>query len=167
MTFEQYATSRLPVLLATARAICGEPALAEDLVQDVLIKLHARWTVIEAVEQRDAYVRRMLVNEFVSWRRKWARISLPGWLPSPRQGGENPAVDAANAHADRAELMAEIRRLPPRQRVVIGLRYYADQSDAQIAEALGCSPATVRVHAARALATLRINVEQLHTKVSR
>lgn len=165
MTFEQYATSRLPVLLATARAICGEAALAEDLVQDVLIKLHARWATIEAVEQRDAYVRRMLVNEFISWRRKWARITPHAWLPPTRAEADQSAIDQASAHADRDQLLAEIRRLPPRQRVVIGLRYYADQSDAQIADALGCSPATVRVHAARALTKLRVNVELLYTKV--
>jgi DNA-directed RNA polymerase specialized sigma24 family protein len=69
MEFEQYATRRLPTLIATARAVCGEPALADDVLQDVLIKLHARWPAIAAVDNVDAYIRRMIVNEFLSWRR--------------------------------------------------------------------------------------------------
>lgn len=149
MTFEQYASRRLPVLLGTARAICADPALAEDLVQDVLIKLHARWSVIGSMEAPDAYVRRMLVNEYLSWRRKWLRRR-----PAVRADEAGP--DFAAEQADRAELLDEVRRLPARQRAVIGLRYYADLSDAEIAELLGCSQSTVRVHAARALKALRI-----------
>jgi RNA polymerase sigma-70 factor (sigma-E family) len=150
MTFEQYASRRLPVMLGTARAICADDALAEDLVQDVLIKLHARWSVIGAMEAPDAYVRRMLVNEYLSWRRRWVRSR-----PAP-PAGDGAGADFASEQADRAELMAEIRRLPARQRAVIGLRYFADLTDAEIADLLGCSQSTVRVHAARALKALRV-----------
>jgi RNA polymerase sigma-70 factor (sigma-E family) len=150
MTFEQYAIQRLPVMLGTARAICADNALAEDLVQDVLIKLHARWSVIGSMQAPDAYVRRMLVNEYLSWRRKWLR-------PWPAQRpGEEAGADFASAQAERAELLDEVRRLPARQRAVIGLRYYADLTDAEIADLLGCSQSTVRVHAARALKALRV-----------
>jgi RNA polymerase sigma-70 factor (sigma-E family) len=157
VTFEQYARRRLPLMLGTARAMCGDAGLAEDLVQDVLIKLHARWAMISALDAPDAYVRRMLVNEFISWRRKWSRLIPhvnPSLLRSGYRGGED---DPATMHAVRDALFREIRRLPARQRVVIGLRYFADLSDDQIAEALGCSRSTVRVHAARALAALRIS----------
>ncbi|MFL6161097.1 MAG: SigE family RNA polymerase sigma factor [Jatrophihabitantaceae bacterium] len=152
MTFEQYATRRLPVMLGTARAICADPALAEDLVQDVLIKLHARWSAIGSMESPDAYVRRMLVNEYLTWRRKWLRTRAGS---QPREVADTEA-DFASEQADRAELLDEVRRLPARQRAVIGLRYFADVSDAEIAELLGCSQSTVRVHAARALKALRI-----------
>ena len=151
MTFEQYAVRRLPAMLGTARAICADDALAEDLVQDVLIKLHARWSVIGAMQARDAYVRRMLVNEYLSWRRKWLR---PWPVLRPDDGA---AADFASAQAARAELLDEVRRLPARQRAVIGLRYYADLPDAEIADLLGCSQSTVRVHAARALKALRVH----------
>jgi len=152
MTFEQYATRRLPVMLGTARAICADSALAEDLVQDVLIKLHARWSVIGSMEAPDAYVRRMLVNEYLTWRRRWLRP----W-PAARPGDDaGTGADFASAQADRAELLDEVRRLPARQRAVIGLRYYADLTDAEIADLLGCSQSTVRVHAARALKALRV-----------
>lgn len=120
MEFEQYATQRRPTLIATARAVCGEPMLADDVLQDVLIKLHARWHAISTADSVDAYVRRMIVNEFLSWRRRWLRL-----VPSPHPLLENaPAPDADPAAlAEGADLLAEIRALPPRQRVVIGLRY--------------------------------------------
>ncbi len=156
MTFEQYATARLPALLGTARAISGDGALAEDLVQDVLIKLHARWDHIGQLEAREAYVRRMLVNEMLSWRRKWGLL-IPHADP-PYDLGQ---PDRTAAHAERDALMTEVRRLPPRQRVVIGLRYFADLPDDEIADALGCAESTVRVHAARGLAALRVQYQSL------
>jgi RNA polymerase sigma-70 factor (sigma-E family) len=153
MRFEDYATRQLPVLVRTASAICGDPHLAEDLVQDVLIKLHARWSAVSVMAMPDAYVRRMLVNEFLSWRRKWGRRLLVQADPGT---GLVAAGDHAGAHAERDALVREINRLPARQRLVVALRYVADLSDAEIAAALGCAESTVRGHAARALATLRI-----------
>jgi RNA polymerase sigma factor (sigma-70 family) len=64
--------------------------------------------------------------------------------------------DLARAHAERDALVREINRLPARQRLVVALRYVADLPDAEIADAIGCAESTVRVHAARALATLRV-----------
>jgi DNA-directed RNA polymerase specialized sigma24 family protein len=75
VTFEQFSCDRIPALLATATAICGDKWLAEDLVQDVLIKIHRHWNTISGLDVPDAYVRKMLVNEFLSWRRKWSRIT--------------------------------------------------------------------------------------------
>jgi RNA polymerase sigma-70 factor (sigma-E family) len=151
--FEEYATRQLPTLVRTARAICGDSYLAEDLVQDVLIKLHARWGAISTLSRPDAYVRRMLVNEFLSWRRRWGRLVLVQADPA---AGLISDDDFARALAERDALVQEISRLPARQRLVIALRYVADLPDAEIADALGCAESTVRVHAARALATLRV-----------
>ena len=69
------------------------------------------------------------------------------------------APDHASRHADRDALRAELARLPRQQRVVLVLRLYEDLSDAQIAEMLGCSQGTVRGHASRALARLRVNAQ--------
>lgn len=55
-------------------------------------------------------------------------------------------------------MLAQIAKLPRRQRAVLALRYYEDRSDAEIAELLGCAPATVRAYASRALAALRIQL---------
>lgn len=154
MTFEEYIAARLPTLLSTARLISADPALAEDLVQDVLIKLHARWDVIGQVASPDAYVRRMLINELISWRRKWSR-QIPHADPAARASVPDRTMDID----ERDALMAEVRQLPPRQRIVIVLRFFADLSDDQIAADLGCAASTVRVHASRALRALRITTQ--------
>jgi len=153
-TFEAYATRRLPAMLATARAISGERHLAEDLVQDVLIKLHAGWDRISRADSVDAYVHRMLVNELLSWRRKWARV-----VPVADVRLRDIPTDHGTQFAERDALLRDIAALPDRQRVVVGLRYLADLSDAEIAAALGCTQSTVRVHAARALAALRVRTD--------
>lgn len=155
MTFDEWASQHLPAVLRFATALCGGRHLAEDVVQEVLLKAHIRWERIEAADNPDAYIRRMVVNEFLSWRRKWARVipradvEVPTWVPGA-------AVDHATNHADRDELLAELGKLPRRQRAVLVLRYYGGQSDHEIATTLGCSPSTVRAHASRALATLRV-----------
>jgi RNA polymerase sigma factor (sigma-70 family) len=161
LTFDEYAKARLPQWLRFARALCADNDLAQDIMQDVLIKLHAKWSSVAVMAAQDAYVRRMVVNEFFSWRRKWSRIA-PREDPARliRADSSDQHGDVAAAFAERDELILEIRKLPARQRAVIGLRYFADFDDAEIADLLGCKRGTVRVHAARALATLRIAREQ-------
>jgi RNA polymerase sigma-70 factor (sigma-E family) len=147
--------ARLPALLRHAVVLTGEPSLAEDVVQEVLARAHGRWDRIARMDRPEAYVKKMIVNEYLSWRRRWSRVQ-------PVESVELPAADGpdhASRHADRDALRAELARLPRHQRVVLVLRYYEDLSDAQIAEVLGCSPGTVRAHASRALARLRVNAQ--------
>jgi RNA polymerase sigma-70 factor (sigma-E family) len=149
--FEAFARARVPVLLRTAVALSGDLGLAEDLVQDVLLKAHQRWDRISRLDAPESYLRRMLVNEFLSWRRKWARV-----IPSEEVVAVDQHPDHASAHADRQLLRDEINRLPKHQRTVLALRYYARLSDAEIAEAMGCRTSSVRAFASRALAPLRV-----------
>ena len=74
MTFDEWASQRLPATLRFATALCGATQLAEDVVQEALLKAHVRWDRIQAADSPEANLRRMIVNEFLSWRRKWARI---------------------------------------------------------------------------------------------
>lgn len=73
-TFEQFAAARLPGLLRLAGVLAGDRGIAEDVVQEVLLRVSGRWSVIVATTVPEAYVRRMVVNDYLSWRRKWARI---------------------------------------------------------------------------------------------
>ncbi|MFF0271112.1 SigE family RNA polymerase sigma factor [Kribbella sp. NPDC004536] len=158
MTYDEWLRSGLPPLLRFATVLCGSPHLAEDVVQDVAIKAQQKWDRIGQAEHPDAYVRRMVVNEYLSWRRKWSRY-VP--LAEIEQGS---SPDHADRTADRDELLGELAKLPRRQRAVLVLRYYGGQTDAEIAETLGCSAGTVRAHASRALATLRVElrIEEVH-----
>jgi RNA polymerase sigma-70 factor (sigma-E family) len=154
MTFEEFADTRLPAVLAFAAVLTGQRATAEDLAQEVLIRACDRWDQIGRMDRPDLYLRKMVLNEFLSWRRRsWRLIPAPDTdLP----GASMP--DHAAGYAEHAAMLAEIARLPRRQRAVLVLRYYEDRSDSEIAELLGCAPGTVRAYASRALATMRIQL---------
>jgi RNA polymerase sigma-70 factor (sigma-E family) len=157
MTFEEFAAERLPGLLRFAAVLTGDRDLAEDLAQEVLIRAHARWRSIGGLDSPEYYVRKMVLNEFLSWRRRSWRL-----VPSGR-GSEvdrRQAPDHAIGLAERDALVAELAKLPARQRAVLALRYYEGLSDTEIADALGCTPGTVRGYASRALAALRVEMTE-------
>ena len=153
MTFDEFVDQRLPALLRFAKVLCADRGLAEDVAQEVLLRAHRQWEHIATVGQPEAYVRRMIVNEFLSWRRKWARVTPFAQVPDTRH-----VPDPAELHADREMLARELGKLPRRQRAVLVLRYYGGLRDEEIAVELGCSAGTVRSHASRALAALRIEL---------
>lgn len=130
MTFEEWFGAQLPRLLRFTTVLCGGPDPAEEVLQDVAIKAMRRWDTLQDLEHPEAYLRRMIVNEHLSWRRKWSRL-----IPA-----------------------AELTKLPRRQKAVLVLRYFEGLPDAEIADLLGCSASTVRSHLARALAALRIEL---------
>jgi len=151
VVFEEFAAARLDPLFRFASVLTGDRALAEDVVQDVLIRVHERWDQLSSVQHLDAYVRRMVVNEYLSWRRRWARVVPVEFVPDP---GE---PDFATAHADRDGLVTDLAKLPRRQRAAVVLRFYEGLSDDEAADVMGCSPSTVRSHLSRALHTLRVS----------
>lgn len=153
MTFDEWLGQRLDPLLGFAVVLCGDRHLAEDVVQDVLVKAQKGWDRIQAADRPEGYLRRMVVNEYLTWRRKWARI-----VPRAEIMPTGHQADPADNHADREELIAELSKLPRRQRTVLVLRYYCGQSDAEIAEMLGCSAGSVRTYASRALGRLRVEM---------
>ena len=154
MDFEDWLRGSLPALVRYANVLCGR-GVAEEIVQDVAIKVHARWSKIKILDHPDAYVRKMITNEYLSWRRKWSRLIPHSELHDrPSVGGS----DIGDRYADRAELIAELDRLPRKQRAVVVLRYVEGLTDPQIAEMLSCSESTVRSHASRALAALRVEL---------
>jgi RNA polymerase sigma-70 factor (sigma-E family) len=153
MTFEQFAATRLDAVLRFATVLTNDRGLAEDVVQEVLIRAHKRWTQIEGLDQPEAYVRRMIVNEFYSLRRKWAR-----YVPRPAEELDGRVGDHAATIAERRTLLDEVAKLPRKQRAVLVLRYYEDMPDSEIAATLGCAETTVRGYAFRALKALRIEL---------
>jgi len=160
VTFEEFLAQRLEPLLRYATVVTCDPHLAEDVVQEVMIRVQGRWQRISAMDAPERYVQRMVVNEFLSWRRRRATTSTvlvdPTALGRVVSSMHDPLGEAAEHGVDdRDYLLRLIASLPPRQRAVIALRYHEDLGDTQIADLLGCRPATVRSLAFRALATLR------------
>lgn len=147
--FAAFVGARGQALQRTAYLLTGDWALAEDLLQTALARVYPRWSRIER-DDPDAYVRKVLVNTWSSWwRRKWR-----GERPSdelPDRPGPDAYVDADRRRA----VAAALTTLPPKQRVVVVLRFHEDMTEAQVANVLGISVGTVKSQTAKALAKLR------------
>jgi RNA polymerase sigma-70 factor (sigma-E family) len=152
--FDHYVRAHRPALLRFAMVLTGQSWLADDVVSDVLGRAFERWDRIGDLAEPHAYLRRMVVNDYLSWRRRLARTA-------PRAdvelGGEHVA-DGAQEHAERDEMIRRLTRLPRRQRTAVVLRYYAGLSDPDIAAQLGCRESTVRSQISRALTALRLDL---------
>jgi RNA polymerase sigma-70 factor (sigma-E family) len=152
--FSDFVNARLPALLRYATVVSCDPHLAEDIVQEVLLRAQQRWSRVRRTEQPEAYVKRMVLNEFLSWRRRRAAREVP--LSNGRLDEAGGARDDPAAVVDeRDELVRHIAGLPPRQRAVLALRYFEGLTDAEIAAQMQLREVTVRSHCSRALATLR------------
>jgi RNA polymerase sigma-70 factor (sigma-E family) len=150
LTFEEFASAKQAGLIRFGYLLLRDHQLAQDLAQEGLARLHGNWARIAADGNPDAYVRKVMVNQLLSWRRR------RGWSERPvADVRDTTGPDPAAAIGDRAEMWAMIGELPMRQRAVIVLRYYEDLDDAAIGVALGCASSTVATHANRALARLR------------
>lgn len=153
--FLDFVSARSPALLRTAYALTGDQHAAQDLLQSALARTAVRWRRIE--EAPEAYVRRAMVNEQVSWwrRRRVLRIDPSAFLPERPSGDPSHDVDL------RLSLRAALLRLAPRQRAVLVLRYLEDLSVEDTAAVLGCKPSTVGSQTTRALARLRALAPEL------
>lgn len=153
--FREYVIARQGALCRAAYLMSGDRHLAEDLVQTALAKAWRRWDDVSRAGNVDAYVHRILVNAFVSsWRRRWR-----GERPAGDHLPERAQEEAYPGWEDRDVLLAAVRRLAPRQRAVVALRFYLDQSEAETAATLGCSVGTVKSQSAKALAQLRRHLD--------
>jgi RNA polymerase sigma-70 factor (sigma-E family) len=154
-TFENYVNARGSALLKTAWLLTGDHQRAEDLVQTALSKTWPRWDQIRdsADGAYDAYVRRVMLTTYIAWwRRRWTGESPTAQLPDQPLRG-----DGEEAAVQRRDLMRALATLPRGQRAVLVLRYFEDLTEAQTADALGCSVGTVKSQSARGLAAMRIS----------
>lgn len=152
--FEEFAGARGAALVRSARALLRDPQHAEDVVQEVLVKAHRHWDHIVRQEVPEAYVRRMLVNACVSYRRRgWWRETSVADHDLPAVADLRAVTD--DAVADRELVLGLLRRLPAKQRAALVLRHYEGLPDADVARLLGSSVQTVRSNVHRGLAALR------------
>ncbi|MGC5030922.1 SigE family RNA polymerase sigma factor [Micromonospora sp. DT229] len=152
--FREFVLQQWGPLTRTAYLLTGDRGVAEDLVQSALEKTHRRWGRILRKDAPGAYVRRAMINTAVSWRRRRRTIEVP------LLDADTIATPDAYQHAEnRHQLLGALRRLPPRMRAVLVLRYFEDLSEADIARLLDCSTGTVKSQASRGLARLRADLE--------
>lgn len=138
---------RLAVLLT------GDRGLGEELLQDTLVNMFARWNRLAGHDDLDAYLRRAMVNNNTSMWRRRRRERLVADVP------DRPAPPADD-HPDSAGLRAALLSLSPRQRAVVVLRHYEDLPERDVARLLGCSVGTVKSQHARAINRLRSLVRE-------
>lgn len=141
-------------LVGLASLLADDRGSAEEVVQEAFLALYRQWRVLRDPSAAVGYLNRCVVNGGRNRVRRIRRFAaVVQQLPS---GSEvlASAEHAALGHEESDRVRAAIRSLPQRQREVIVLRYYLDQSEAEIAEILGVSRGTVKSHASRGLATL-------------
>jgi RNA polymerase sigma-70 factor (sigma-E family) len=148
--FDAFVAARLPALYRYALVLTRDRQEAEDLVHDALVRTAAGWWRVRRQDAPEAYVRRAMVRLLINRRRRPVREQSVAEPPDTgRAEAGYDAVDEAASLDDR------LRRLPPRMRAVLVLRYVDGLSESEIAETLGISRGTVKSQAARALERLR------------
>jgi RNA polymerase sigma-70 factor (sigma-E family) len=159
--FDAFVQRRGGALLRFAYVLSGDAHLAEDLVQEVLARMHRRWDRITAMHHTEAYVRTAIVRQFLSWRRRRsAGEAILAEVPEPAGFAEPQQRVLA-----RDQMWRLMAGLPRAQRAVLVLRFYCDLPDDEIAALLGCGASTVRSQASRALARMRtmLSAEGVHS----
>ncbi len=155
--FREFVRARIGPLSRVAYLLTGEHHAAQDLLQGALIKVALRWRRLAAEGHPEAYLRRVLYHEHISaWRRRVRHPEVSAAvLP------ERPGVDEAGLVERRLLLRQALARLTRKQRAVLVLRFFEDLSEADTAEALGCSVGTVKSQTAYALSRLRVLAPEL------
>jgi RNA polymerase sigma-70 factor (sigma-E family) len=155
-------------LCRLATLLLADPGQAEEAVQEAFLRTYVGWRRLRHPERAGAYLRAAVVNQCRSRGRRrmteqrgnravWADVRDDGGPSDVERTGEVLAV------------LDAVCSLPTRQREAVVLRYYADLSEADVAEALGCSVGTVKSQLFKARATLarRLSSEDPSAQVAR
>jgi RNA polymerase sigma-70 factor (sigma-E family) len=148
--FQEFFASQYPALSRLGYWLTGDRAEGEELAQEALVRAYWRWPVVRRLDRPLDYTRKVLVNRYRSLLRR-ARVEAR----HASRHGRPPADPQPADHDGSLVLWAAVRRLPPRQRATIVLRYQEDLPEVEVARLLGCSVGTVKSTTSRALARLR------------
>jgi len=141
-------------LVGLASLLVDDRATAEDVVQDAFVGLYGRWRQLRDPDAAVAYLNRAVVNGGRDRLRRGRRATASRLRMVPRSEALASAEHDALEHDEADRLWRALTWLPARQRQVLVLRYYLDQSEAEIADTLQVSPGSVKTHASRGLAAL-------------
>jgi RNA polymerase sigma-70 factor (sigma-E family) len=144
-------------LVRLAALLLHDSGAAEEVVQDAFVAMHGGWRRLADPDRALAYLRASVVNRSRSALRHRAVVERHPQRVGPDAASAEHGALLALEHA---EVMAALRALPTRQREVLVLRYYADLSEADIADAIGISRGAVKSHASRGLTALRTTLER-------
>ncbi|MEU7551018.1 SigE family RNA polymerase sigma factor [Streptomyces sp. NPDC044571] len=143
-------------LLGLAALLLDDTASCEDVVQEAFIRVHSARNRVRDREKTLAYLRQTVVNLSRSaLRRRILGLKLLS-KPMPDMAS---AEEGAYDQLERDDLIKAMRGLQRRQREVLVLRYFADMTEAQVAETLGVSLGSVKAYGSRGIAALRVAME--------
>lgn len=141
-------------LVGLASLLVDDQQSAEDVVQEAFAGLYRRWRHVRDPNSAVAYLNRAVVNGSRDSLRRRRRAGSAMSRLEPRAEEQDSAEREVVRHQDADGLWAAVTALPTRQRQVLVLRYYLDQSEAEIAEVLDISRGSVKKHASRGIAAL-------------
>ncbi|MEU5533329.1 SigE family RNA polymerase sigma factor [Streptomyces sp. NPDC020362] len=143
-------------LLGLAALLLDDTASCEDVVQEAFIRVHSARKRVRDPEKTLAYLRQTVVNLSRSaLRRRILGLKLLS-KPMPDMAS---AEEGAYDQLERRDLIKAMKGLQRRQREVLVLRYFADMTEAQVAETLGISLGSVKAYGSRGIAALRVAME--------
>jgi RNA polymerase sigma-70 factor (sigma-E family) len=149
--FDDFFADNYDEVVRSLSLAVGDRARAEDAAQEAFAKAYRRWPSVAQMERPVGWVLVVAVNQMKRWIKR-----------ADREFGESAHGDAAD-HAETVAASASIRDalavLPPRQRAAVVLRYLCDLPNADVAQALGCAPGTVKSTLHSALKQLRVELE--------
>jgi RNA polymerase sigma-70 factor (sigma-E family) len=143
-----YSAHRLP-LVRLVVLLVDDIGTAEDVVQEAFTALHQNRRRLRDPDAALAYLRATAVNNARSVLRK--RQTARRHLRLARVENAEPADSELLLAAAHQQVLAAVRQLPPRQREVLALRYWANLSEAEIAQALSISRGAVKSNASRGM----------------
>ena len=149
--FAEFVQARSTALHRAAYLMVGDVALAQDLVQEALVKTYAAWGRLRDKGNAEAYCRKAITTTAISWFRRmsWSRERATEVLPETGRAGHGDDVTQSQW------LWDALQQLPVRQRAAIVLRYYEDLTEAQTADAMGCAVGTVKSQVSAGIVKLR------------
>lgn len=153
--FEAFYRSQYPSVVRLAYSLCGSIQIAEELAQEAFVAAHKRWRRIVGFDRPDLWVRRVVINRSISYRR--------------RQANERRAVARIHVDAEPTDepvlsdevLWQALRELSPRQSEVLALFYVEDRPLSEVAEILGLGTETVKTHLKRGRAALATKLDEM------
>lgn len=149
--FERVFEAHQNEVVTLAYMLCGDAEAARDAAAEAFARTYEQWRRGRVVRV-EGYVRRAVINQVNS---HFRRVGRQRTFERRRAGEGRAATPHVEKTEARDRVKGWIRQLPARQRTAVVLRYWADLSDAEIAELMGCPLGTAKSLLARGMARLR------------
>ena len=160
-SFQRFFAEHHADLSRLAYLLTGESSVADDLAADAFVEMWRHWARVEAADSPKAYARGIVTNLARQWikRQTRERAGLLGLGLLRRAEGEQTEPDRLAV----LDVRAALRRLPPRRRECVVLRYAFDVPEREVAELLGISVGAVKSQTSRGAAQLSTYLQALPT----